>query len=305
MMDFQDYYHILGVQRSADDLTIKKAYRKLAMKYHPDKNKNNKDAHHQFIKIQEAYEVLKDPVQKQKYDQLFDIRQKVKNTGSYTKSNTGQHTAYTSDETYWKTDVEEEDSGIFSSFFKHFFSKKRTKYDYSYLYKGKDVKGKIEIDLEEAFLGSERILTLNGEKLRIKIKPGVKNNQVIKIKEKGAYSEIGVQRGDLIITILIRPNQIFKRKENDLYRDLHVNIYTAILGGKIQFETLHGTVKIGIPEGTKQGTKLRVKGKGMPKYTNPDEYGDLYVIIQHKMPTILSDEEKNLLNRLKEINSRK
>jgi curved DNA-binding protein len=204
-----------------------------------------------------------------------------------------------------ETNVEDEDSGLFSNFFRQFFSRKKSKYDYSYLYKGKDVKGKISIDLEEAFLGSERVIKVFNENLRIKIKPGVKNHQVIKVKNKGAYGDLGAQRGDLIITILIKPNQIFKRKENDLYREINISIYTAILGGKIQFETLHGSVIIGIPEGTKEGAQLRVKGKGMPLYSNAKEFGDLYVKIQYKMPVSLTDEEKSLLNKLKEINKLK
>jgi curved DNA-binding protein len=303
-MDFQDYYKILGIERSAKIAEIKKAYRQLALKFHPDKNRNNPKAHDQFLIIQEAYEVLQDPVKKLKYDQIYDIKTKSNSTNfktSYSNTSTG-FSNYEED----LFDVpEDEDSGTFSSFFRQFFSKKKSNYDYSYLFKGKDLKGKIDIDLEEAFLGSNRIITVYDEKLRIKIKPGVKNNQVIKVKGKGAFGDQGKQRGDLLVTISVNPNPIFKRKENDLYRDINVNIYTAIMGGKVQFETLHGSVIIGIPEGTIAGTQLRVKGKGMPKYSNPLEFGDLYVKIQYKMPVRLTDEEKKLLKRLKEISNNK
>jgi curved DNA-binding protein len=303
-MDFQDYYKILGIERQADQDAIKKAYRLLALKYHPDKNPQNPKAHEQFIKIQEAYEVLKDSDKKKKYDQLFDIRNRAQN--SYQKAD---YTRYTSSEyTHGEnsdTTTEQDDSGIFSSFFRHFFSRKKNKYDFGDLYKGKDLKGNISIDLEEAFLGAIKIITVNSEKLRIKIKPGVKNNQVIRIKGKGAYGEIGTNRGDLILTIMIKPNLLFKRKENDLYREINVNIFTAILGGRVQFETMHGSVIANIPEGSPSGSQIRIKGKGMPKYSKPDEFGDLYVKLHHKMPTNLSDEEKTLLTRLKEINSLK
>jgi curved DNA-binding protein len=309
-MDFQDYYKILGVDRSAKLAEIKKAYRQLALKYHPDKNRDNPKAHEQFIKIQEAYEVLQDSNKKLKYDQLYDIRSKAKSTTyqktTYQKaSNKYTYTGFEEEEEDLSENAANDDNGVFSSFFRQFFSKKKNNYDYSNLYKGKDLKGKVIIELEEAFLGAERIVTVYSEKLRIKIKKGVKNNQIVKIKGKGAYGELGTQRGDLFITISIKSNEIFKRKENDLYRDINVNIFTAILGGKIQFETLHGSVIIGLPEGTLAGTQLRVKGKGMPNYSNPNEYGDLYVNIQHKMPVSLTDEEKKLLKRLKEISSNK
>jgi curved DNA-binding protein len=309
-MDFQDYYKTLGVERSAKTAEIKKAYRQLALKFHPDKNRDNPKAHEQFLKIQEAYEVLQDTTKRQKYDQLYDIRAKAKSSNfqekTYQKySNKYSYSGFTEQEKDVNETDAEDDNGVFSSFFKQFFSRKKSKYDYSYLYKGKDLKGKVSIELEEAFLGADKIVTVYKEKLRIKIKKGVKNNQIIKVKGKGAYGELGAQRGDLYITISISPNDIFKRKDNDLFRDINVNIYTAILGGKIQFETLHGSVIIGIPEGTKAGTQLRVKGKGMPIYSNPDEYGDLYVTIQHKMPVGMTEEEKSLLKKLKEISSKK
>jgi curved DNA-binding protein len=304
-MDFQDYYKTLGVERTAKAVDIKKAYRQLALKYHPDKNIGNPKAHDQFIMIQEAYEVLNDPIKKLKYDQLFDLRTRAKSKTYQTEYKSQANKGYSE---YYNDDLYEsatdDDSGIFSSFFKQFFSKKK-KYDYSYLLKGKDLKGNIEIDLEEAFLGSNRIITVLNEKLRIKIKPGVKDEQVIKVKGKGAYGTNGAPRGDLIIKISVNNNPIFKRNGNDLFRDINVNVYTAILGGKVQFETLHGSVIIGIPEGTVAGTELRVKGKGMPKYSNPAEFGDLYVKILHKMPVRVTDEEKKLLKKLKEISNQK
>jgi len=304
-MDFQDYYKILGIERSAKTAEIKKAYRQLALKLHPDKNQDNPNAHEQFVKIQEAYNVLQDSQKKIKYDQLYDIKAKVRNSTNQTRSKNYTYTGFTDYDSDLETSENDYDGGLFSGLFGQFFSKKKSKYDYSYLYKGKDLKGKISIDLEEAFLGSDRIITVYNEKLRIKIKKGVKNEQVIKVKGKGAYGELGKQRGDLYITIKINPNINFTRKDNNLYRDINVNIYSAILGGKIQFETLHGSVIITIPEGTLSGTQLRVKGKGMPKYSNPSECGDLYVNILHKMPVGLTEEEKNLLKKLKEISNHK
>ncbi len=307
-MIFQDYYNVLGVGRTANIADIKKAYRKLALKYHPDKNQSNPKSKEEFIKIQEAYEVLKDAGKKKKYDELYDLKKaEPKSTQSKSYDNLyDTYSDYYGFSDYSKDAYETEgEESFFSSFFKHFFSRRKKQYDYSYLYKGKDSKGKITIDLEEAFLGSNRIVSIHVEKLRIKIKPGTYDQQVIKIKGKGDYAQLGTTRGDLIVRIIISPHKIFKRKGDDLYRDVNVGIYTAVLGGKIQFETLHGKVIIAIPHLAKDGAKLRVKGKGMPNYMNPTHFGDLYVRIRHKMPTSLTQEEINLLSKLKELNAKK
>lgn len=301
-MEFLDYYTILGVQRTSLPADIKKAYRKLALKYHPDKNLSNPKAHEKFVQIQEAYEVLKDADKKRKYDQLYDIRKNTQKK-SYDFETSYNSYANFEDDSYESSDSDED--SFFSTFFKHFFSRKKGKYDYSDFYQGRDIKGKITIDLEEAFLGSTRVVTVYAENLRIKIKPGTYDQQVIKVKGKGAYSEIGTSRGDLYIRIIIRPHKIFSRKGDNLYRDINVGIYTAILGGKIQFETLHGKVIIAVPRGAKEGSQLRVKGKGMPKYNNPKEFGDLMVKIKYKMPVGLSDEEIGLLEKLKELDKKK
>ena len=307
-MVFQDYYKVLGIERSASLTDIKKSYRKLALKYHPDKNQTNPSAKEEFIKIQEAYEVLKDSEKKKKYDELYDLRK----SGPKAKQSAAYENIYDSYSDYYgfsdyskDTYKTNEEESIFSTFFKHFFSRKKRRYDYSYLYKGKDSKGKITIDLEEAFLGSTRIVSIFGEKLRIKIKPGTYDQQVIKIKGKGDYAELGTKRGDLIVRIIVAPHKIFKRKGDDLHRDIQVGIYTAILGGKIQFETLHGKVVVVVPRFSKDGAKLRVKGKGMPKYDQAGQYGDLFVRIKHKIPASLTNEEITLLKRLKSLNTKR
>jgi len=304
-MEFQDYYGVLGIDRNAKEVDIKKAYRKLALKFHPDRNPDNPKAHESFLKIQEAYAVLKEPEKKKKYDLLFDSSKSKKAGTTFDSKFYSNYSDFSdvSEEFYEK--AKDDDTGFFSSFFKYFFDRKKSKDDFSYLYKGKDIQGNITIDLEEAFLGSDRIVTLYSEKLRVKIRPGVDNNQLIKIKDKGAYGELGTQRGDLYVKILVKPHHMFKRKNDDLYRTINISIYTAILGGKVQFETLHGRVLIGIPQGAKPGMQLRVKGKGMPSYLKPGEFGDLFVKIQYKMPVNLTEEEKVLLNKLKEISKTK
>ncbi len=322
-MKFQDYYNILGIDKSADIKEIKKAYRKLAIKYHPDKNPDNvKEAKENFLRVQEAYEVLQDTAKRAKYDRLYDIEQKRKSEPFSTSSDyNDKSTDYDYSDPIYKDyrdyygftnnkskqeDYEtDEEEGFFSMFFRYFFGNKRKRYDYSYLKKGKDRKGRITIELEEAFVGVEKIITVFDEKLRIKIKPGIKNEQVLRVKNKGYFSELNGERGDLMVRIVINPHPVYTRKENNLYRDINVSIYTAIMGGKVQFETLHGKVVVAIPQGIKAGTQLKVKDKGMPFYNNPNLIGDLYITVNYKMPTSLSEEEISLLKKLRDLNAGK
>jgi curved DNA-binding protein len=194
---------------------------------------------------------------------------------------------------------------LFSAFFNYFFGKKKKRTDYSFLYRGKDIKGKISIDLTEAFTGSTRILNILGEKLRITIKPGIKNEHQLKIRGKGAYSELGTNRGNLYVKIKINQHAIYKRKQNDLYRDIFVNIYTIMLGGKVKLNTFHGEKIINISKGLSFDKQLRIKGAGMPHYNTPDKFGDLYLKVKYKIPENLSAKEISMLEELRKINNEK
>ena len=293
-MNYKDYYKILGVSKTASAEEIKKAYRKLALVYHPDRNPDNKQSEEKFKEIAEAYSVLSDAEKRRKFDD-FSGGSQFKYT--YQPRNTTYKDDFEDDYR-----VSEEDEKNFSDFFKQFFSKfdkKGTYYDY--IFKGSDSKGKITIDIEEAFTGSTRILNVDLEKLRLKIKPGIHNEQILKIKEKGKESKYDGPRGDLFIRIVIKDHSVFQRKDDDLYAVVNVNVLRALRGGKITFHSLHGDIAIDLPERTENNKKLKMKGYGMPKYENPTEFGDLYITINLAMPLSLTNEEKQLIDKLIEI----
>lgn len=313
-MNFKNYYKILGVGKTATDDEIKKAYRRLAMIYHPDKNAGNPQTEEKFKEIGEAYTVLSDPEKRKKYDSMSfhqSYGQKNSNNQSHTRANTGK--TYTSDDLFDDDDFAKQyrrythaDWG-FSDFFKQFFGNKS---DYNTdevndLFKGKDLKGKITIDLEEACNGSVRVLNINNEKLRLKIKPGVKNEQILRIKRHGKESKYGGERGDLYIRIVVKQHKIFKRVDNNLYCSIVTDIYKVMLGGKIKLKTLKGEVTIKIPQGIQYGKSIRLKNQGMPDFYNTEKSGDLYVKIKYHIPSTLNDKEKEMLKKLEEMRNQK
>lgn len=316
-MDFKNYYSTLGVTSAVTQDELKKAYRKLAKQYHPDKNPENKEqAEEKFKEITEAYDVLSDPAKRKKYDEL--IGQRKKNT--YNKQNTYNYNNYDSynstsdnfnnDSSKYDDLFQDEDwkfdygnvKDKFSDFFQQFFGKNGRKQEsYEEILRGQDIKGKITIDLHEAFHGSTRIMNIDGEKLRLKVKPGSRSDQIIKIKGYGKISEYDGERGDLYVRIIVKPHTGFKRIEDDLYADLHVSIYTIILGGKVTVETLEGKTELNLPKGIRQGKQIRLSGKGMPNYDNVAQRGDLYFKILYDLPKNISQKEEELLRQLEQI----
>lgn len=294
-MEYQDYYKILGVDKKASQEEIKKAYRKLAVQYHPDKNQGNKQAEEKFKLINEAYEVLSDPEKRKKYDELGENWNRY---GQQGQSQPGGGYHYEGD----FSDFFGGNGGSFSDFFETFFNTGSRKKSRSRAqHKGQDYETEIEFSLEEAYHGASRIVQLQNEKLRITIKPGAYDGQLLRIKGKGAPGAGSGHHGDLYVRIRIGPHPAFVRKNDDLHTAQTIDLYTAVLGGDSIIETFAGKLKVKIPAGSQNGSTIRLKGKGMPVYGHAGKHGDLYLQIQVKVPVTLSKEERELFEKLRSM----
>jgi curved DNA-binding protein len=288
-MEFIDYYKILGIQKNASEEDIKKAYRKLARKMHPDLNPNDKEAHQKFQQINEANEVLSDPEKRKKYDTYGKDWQHADQFEQQKRSK-GQSQYQGGEQFYGNGDSD------FSSFFESMFGgsgrSNQTKF------RGQDYNAELKLNLTDALHTHQQTLTVNGKNIRITIPAGIENGQVIKLKGYGAPSVHGGPAGDLYITFSIAPHPRFKRLKNDLYTTVKIDLYTAILGGDTTIETLNGKVKLSAKPGTQPGSKIRLKGKGFPVYKKEGEFGDLYITFEVELPTDLTDEQKKLFTEL-------
>ncbi len=306
-MKYKDYYKILGVSKNATKDEIKKAYRKLARKYHPDVNPNDKESEKKFKDINEANEVLSDTKKREKYDKYGADWSKVSDKQHEAWSKTGGF----GQQFYSTGGGNTFDMGDFSDFFRSMFgggfgtaSGNFSQRSQSFSMKGQDYTAEMHLPLRTAYHESKHLLNVNGKKIRITIPAGIKDGQVLKLKGKGGIGAGGGENGDLYITVLIEPDPQFERKDNDLYTSHNVDLYTAVLGGETIINTLEGKIKVKIKEGTQNGTSLRLKGKGFPVYKKHGHYGNLFVRINVKLPEHLTKEEKNLFKKLAELRKR-
>lgn len=305
-MAFIDYYKVLGLDKTASQDEIKKAFRKLARKYHPDLNPNDKEANMKFQQINEANEVLSDPDKRKKYDQYGEnwkhaeqfeqARQQQGNAGGgqYYYDNSG-HPFEGFSQGFGTED--------FSDFFSELFGsqgRKRGGNRRSSQYKGQDYTTELHLSLREAASTHKQTLNVNGKQIRITIPAGIANGQQIKLSKQGGPGVNGGPNGDLYITFVISEDPNFKRLNNDLTTIISLDLYTAVLGGETTINTLDGKVKLKITPGTQNGAKVRLKGKGFPIYKKDGEFGDLIVTYQVKIPTHLSDKQKELFKQLAE-----
>ncbi|MEX2593479.1 MAG: J domain-containing protein, partial [Anditalea sp.] len=309
VMDFKDYYSVLGVNKTATQDEIKKAYRKQALKYHPDKNPDDKAAEERFKEISEANEVLSDPEKRRKYDELGSNWKQYENGGAGYSRASGSRRGRREYHRDFQGSPEDlfGDAGGFSEFFESFFGSMGGRNSGGFNQEfmsgnesspGADLAGNIPIDLQEAYHGTERIIDLGGEKIKVRIKPGAYEGLRLKIKGKGAKGRNG-RPGDLYLSVNVLPDPNYERKGNDLYIEQPLDVFTALLGGKQEVNTLSGKLNIKINECTQNGKKVRLKGKGMPVYNKPGQFGDLYVKLLIKIPESLSSDQKEILKKLK------
>ena len=291
-MDFIDYYQVLGVEKNASADDIKKAYRKLARKFHPDINPNDKEAHKKFQQINEANEVLSDPEKRKKFDRYGKDWQHGE---AYEKARQNQQQQYTYNGEEFSGDYGDD---RFSDFFSSLFGgggQRKTKF------RGHDVNATLNLNLTDAFTTHPQTITLNGKNIRIKIPAGIENGQVIKLAGHGAPGAQGGPNGDLYITFQINNNSPFNRMKNDLYLNQDIDLYTAILGGDVTIDTMHGKLKLKVKPETQNSTKIRVKGKGFPVYKSEGQFGDLYVTYHVKLPQNLTEKQKELFTQLSKL----
>jgi curved DNA-binding protein len=303
-MDYKDYYKILGVERNASASDIKRAYRKLALEFHPDKNPGDKQAEEKFKEINEAYEVLGNSSKRARFDQIADSYQSWQSRG-------GQAGGF--DWSRWTAeqpggmrvefgDVGDLFGGSFSDFFNAIFAEmglSRQAPDQAQRARGRDIEQPVTISLNEAYRGTTRILQRNGRSLEVKIPPGAKTGTKVRITGQGA--SVGGSAGDLYLLVRVKPEKGFELKDHDLHTDVTVDLYTAILGGEVLVPTPSGPIILTIPAGSQPDQSLRMRGRGMPHLRNPGEHGDLYAHLRIKLPKSLSDQERELFERLAEF----
>ena len=278
-MAFIDYYKVLGVERNASQDDIKKAYRKMARKYHPDLNKDDPNAKDKFQEINEAN------------DQRAQER--------------GGQSAY-----WYSVNGDDFMGGFgrgnasgFSDFFEQLFghgsSAGRSGRGYNMMSRGGDIEAQMNLSLREAAVTHKQTFSVNGENLRITIPAGIADGQMIKLKGHGEKGSNGAPDGDLYITFQIAPDPEFKREGDDLFTDVDIDLYTAVLGGTVNVKTIDGMVKLKVNPGTQNDTKVRLRGKGFPVYKKEGTFGDLIVTYHVDIPTSLSEKQKELFTQLK------
>jgi curved DNA-binding protein len=293
-MEYKDYYKILGVDKNADAGEIKKKYRKLAVQYHPDKNQGDKASEEKFKTITEAYEVLGDPEKRKKYDELGSNWKQYEQAGfsgqyGFNRGGAGFGRGQGGFEDFF------EGSGGFSDFFNAFFGGQGfSQSSRKSVRNGQDINVSAQLTLKEAFSGTIRLLQTGESTIKVPIKQGVRDGQILRLRGKGHKGVNGGSDGDLLIKIEILPDKNIMRIDDDLVMNVDVDFYTAILGGNLTIQTFDNKMNIPLKSETQNGSILRLKGQGMPVYEK-NERGNLLLKVNIIIPENISSDEKALI----------
>ncbi len=313
-MEYKDYYKILGVERSASEKEIKRAYRQLARKYHPDVNPSDHEAGERFKEINEAYEVLSEPEKRRKYDELGANYQAWQRSGG--RPGDFDWSQWMGGAPGGRVRMEYGDlsdlfgsAGGFSDFFQSIFGGMGARgagFEQAYggAARGRDYEQPVQITLEEAFNGTKRLLRIGSRTLEVKIPAGVRTGSRVRIAGEGTTGQASTPRGDLYLVIEVLPDPRFTLEGDDLRTEVPVDIYTAVLGGEVPVPTLKGHIMLKIPPETQGGRVFRLRGQGMPHLGNSGTRGDLYATVSIQVPQRLSEKEKNLFQQLAEMRRR-
>ena len=292
-MDFMDYYKILGVPKSAKPEEIKKAFRKLARKHHPDLNPNDKEAEKKFKEINEANEVLSNEADRKKYD---EYGKDWKHADSFEAAKSRQQQSGAGAGQQFKSG---EYGGDFSDFFGSMFGGGRQ--SSTAKFRGQDVQASLNLKLSDAYTTQQQTFNVNGKNIRLTFPAGIEDGQIIKLTGYGSPGMNGGPKGDLYITFSIQNDTKFRRQGDNLYSTMTIDLYTALLGGEILVDTFDGSVKLKIAPETASGATVKLKGKGFPVYKKEGSFGDLFINYQVTLPTQLTEEEKKLFDELKKL----
>ena len=294
-MEYKDYYQVLGVERGADGKAIKRAYRRLAIQFHPDKNPGDKRAEDRFKEINEAYEVLGDPAKRAKYDRLGASYQDWQRGGAPGGFDWSQWTGGAPGGVRVEVgDLEDLLGGGFSDFFQAIFGE--TAGSGAARARGRDLQQRVGISLEEAFRGTRRQVRRNGRTLEVKIPAGARSGMRVRVAGQGESGR--GPAGDLYLVIDVADDPRFTRDGDDLQAEFEVDLYTAVLGGEARVPTPAGPVVLKIPPGSQPGQTFRLKARGMPGLRKPGQKGDLYAKLKLIVPRDLSSQEKALFEQL-------